>query len=79
MGALQPPAVAKDPHHAHLIKTWTIGMRYGDVPLAVKGTLTWHPGSRWYSRYAPFAIVGGAVVVALVVAVLRRRRRGVAV
>lgn len=74
MGAIQPPAVAKDPHHAHLIKTWTVAMRYGKEPVTITGTLTWHPGSRWWSAYAPIAGIGGAIIVVLLLAVLRRRR-----
>ena len=73
MGAVEPPNVAKDPHHAHLIKTWAIAMRYGKQPVQIEGTLSWHPGSRW-SGYLPYTIAVLAVLAAIAITIIGRRR-----
>jgi hypothetical protein len=78
MGAIEPPSVSQDPHHAHLIKTWTIAMVYGATPVTVTGTLSWHPGSRWAGDL-PYFIGGAAVLLAIVIVVVGGRRRAKAV
>jgi hypothetical protein len=75
MGAFIPPVVAKDPHHPHLIKTWTIGLLYGDKKAQIDGTLSWrHTGH--LGAYLTYGGVGAAVVVTVGVMLIARRRRG---
>ncbi len=52
MLATNPPIVQRAPGQRHIvIPEWTVKMKQGDRPIAVKGNLTWEPGSSalpWY-------------------------------
>lgn len=60
----QPPDfVVADPGKPHHIRDWTVPMRAGTAPLALKGTLTWEPPPQpwlWWGL-----ALGGAGLVAL--------------
>jgi len=75
MGATEPPAVAADPRHPHLINNWTIPIAVGETTGEIAGTLSYVPPSR-LGTYLTYGGIGLAVVVviALQVLVLRRRR-----
>ncbi|MCW2755080.1 MAG: hypothetical protein JWQ32_2491 [Marmoricola sp.] len=75
MGAEVPPSVAEDPHHTHLIKKWTIGLEYGSEKAVISGTLTWHPGQRFFVTILPWALVVGATVTVIALMLVSRRRR----
>ncbi len=76
MGAAEPPMVAHDQKHAHLINTWSVPIVYGAQPAAVVGTLSWQPSSD-LGKYLPYVVivVALAIVVAVQLLVVRRRRR----
>jgi hypothetical protein len=74
MGASQPPAVADDPGRPHLIKAWTIPVRYGDRTVLVHGKLEWEPESRTRFYVAMGALAAAVLVVVLLGLVARRRR-----
>ena len=44
MSATLPPGVAAEPGARELVAEWTVGLRYGDVPVMVSGRLWWVPG-----------------------------------
>jgi hypothetical protein len=76
MGSAQPPVVAKDPRHEHLIDDWRIPVIYGSTAASINGTLTYHPGSH-LGTYLTYGAIGFAVVAIIVlqVIILRRRRQ----
>ncbi len=74
MGAIQPPSVAKDPHHSHLIKSWKVGLRYGGERANVLGTLSWRPTGHLGS-YLTYGGLGAAVMLALGLLTFSARRR----
>ncbi|MCA1674509.1 MAG: hypothetical protein LC799_20735 [Actinobacteria bacterium] len=44
MGAIDPPAVRREPGQRHvIIPEWTVGFRHGDTPFGVMGELLWVP------------------------------------
>ena len=54
---------------------WTVGMRVGDRPGAIAGTLFWTPTpSSSLPLGAIFAFAGLVIVLCIVVIVVRRRR-----
>ncbi|MFT4264845.1 MAG: hypothetical protein QM572_15785 [Nocardioides sp.] len=74
MGASEPPAVAADPGHRHLVSRWTIPIRVGTTTGAITGTLSYVPGSRW-GAWLPYLAIGAGVVVVVAVQLLVVRRR----
>jgi len=75
MSPVTPPQV-KDTGKRTKIFDWTVPIRVGDQPGAIKGELFWVPES---SSAPTGAIVAGIVIVVLglaIVLVVRRRRRG---
>lgn len=78
MGTVNPPAVQKDPGHAHLIKDWTVPVVYGTTHATIDGSLTYEPGSHLGSYLTYGAIgLGVLVIVVLQIVILRRRRQTV--
>jgi hypothetical protein len=73
MGAVEPPDVAGDKGHPHLIKSWQIGLEYGTRKADIDGTLSWQPTSPW-GLYLTYGGLAAAVVAALVVAIAFRRQ-----
>jgi hypothetical protein len=41
MGAARPPAVARDPSHAHVVGEWTVRAVIGPTAFELLGTVTW--------------------------------------
>ena len=74
MGAVDPPAVQRDPGARHVvIQDWRVPLRAGGQKLAVTGDAVWIPGP------SPWPWVAGAIVLAAAVVLLSRTRRWVAV
>ena len=74
MGEGDPPMV-KDEDVRTKIYDWTVGMRVGDRPGAIAGTLFWTPTpSSSLPLAAIFAFAGLVIVLCIVVFVVRRRR-----
>jgi hypothetical protein len=79
MGGAQPPAVAADPVHAHLIGDWTVHLLAGTTPITVTGSLRWIGKPAASSGLTVRAVVVTNVVLAVLMAAvvvgLRLRRR----
>jgi hypothetical protein len=78
MGQTQPPPVAADPTHAHLVDDWTVHATAAGMPFEIRGTLSWigKPGNQ-LSGFTWLILAGGNLpfVAVLVVLTLRQRRR----
>jgi hypothetical protein len=66
MGLDDPPAVARDPSHRHLIDTFRIAMRTDGRTLTARGQIVWVPPP------SPWPWVAAAVVLAALVVALSR-------
>lgn len=75
MGSQDPAVTQADPHHSHVINHWTIPTQYAGKKGAIKGTLTWYPGTRWGLDAVYAAIALAIIATIVVVAVVGRRRR----
>jgi hypothetical protein len=79
MGQTQPPSVAADPTHPHLVSEWTVHATVAGLPFDIRGTLSWigKPGSSHLSGFTWLVLAGGNLpfVAVLVVLTLRQRRR----
>jgi hypothetical protein len=79
MGQTQPPSVAADPTHPHLVSEWTVHATAAGLPFDIRGTLSWigKPGSSHLSGFTWLILAGGNLpfVAVLVVLTLRQRRR----
>ena len=75
MGSAEPPVVAQDPHHDHLINDWRIPVHFGDTTATIEGTLAYHPGGL-LGTYLTYGVIGLAAlaILALQIVILRRRR-----
>jgi hypothetical protein len=81
MGRTQPPAVAADPVHRHLVGTWVVHAIDGRTPFDIHGSLMW-VGKPADARPSPvtawlLTVVAGLVVAVavLLIALVRSRRR----
>jgi hypothetical protein len=78
MGQTQPPPVAADPTHSHLVSDWTVHATAAGLPFEIRGTLSWigKPGNQ-LSGFTWLILAGGNLpfVAVLLVLTLRQRRR----
>lgn len=70
----RPDVVVKEPQKLHLIRNWTIDLLVDGTPVAITGTLSWHPGSSPTSL-AGFAVVCLIILAGLVFLLIRAERR----
>jgi hypothetical protein len=68
MGTDDPPEVARNPDHRHLIDHWQLQLRRGSQAITVSGDLLWVPGPK------PWGWLLGALAVATAVVALSRTR-----
>jgi hypothetical protein len=66
MGTDDPPEVARDPDHRHVIDRWSFQLRHGTQSITVNGDLLWVPGP------SPWGWVLGALAIALALVALSR-------
>jgi len=73
MGSLDPPVVARDPGHAHLIQRFVLSLRSGSRTSRVHGDVWWIPGP------SPWPWIAVALAGAVTVVLAARTRRAVVV
>ena len=66
MGTDDPPEVARDPDHRHVVDHWSFQLRRGTQDITVAGDLLWVPGP------SPWGWVLGALAIALALVALSR-------
>jgi hypothetical protein len=74
-GSGRPAVVDEDPGADHLIANWTIGLRVGDTPVTVNGTLSWKPSSGIPGMGVVLAIIGVMLFAAFIFAIVLDARR----
>ncbi|MDQ6854125.1 MAG: hypothetical protein M3046_10645 [Actinomycetota bacterium] len=69
MGTSDPPEVARDPGHRHVVDRWRVGLQRGSQTITVRGELVWVPAP------SPWGWLAGSLVAAAALVALSRTRR----